>query len=183
MKKSLFLVFMLMLSLTGFAQQTHLKFMGIELNGSITEFQKKLQSKGLTISNLSSHCPTGQLMFDGVFSGETAQVIVWFNPRSKQVYRAKALIERYGKDQIQQLMNEMEVKLDTKYGTEKKYSEMVKDDHLHEFNQISYFTGNGVIGLFITSSGYTSQSTFTLHIDYVDKENYAKNTADEIEDL
>ena len=68
------------------AQDGHIKFMGIELNGTVTDFQSKLQAKGLTLSSVSSESPSGIRVFDGVFSGEDAQIVVWYNPRSKQVY-------------------------------------------------------------------------------------------------
>lgn len=183
MKKTIFLVFMLMLSLTNFAQQTHLKFMGIELNGSITEFQTKLQAKGIAVSPKTNQYPTGMRLYDGVFSGKDAQIIVWYNPRSKQVYRAKAILSRYGKDLIEQLQKEMEGKLDLKYGTSNKYSELVKDDHLQEFMQYKYVTDEGSINLFIVSTGYSSQNDFYLQIDYIDKVNSSLNTLDEMDDL
>jgi hypothetical protein len=165
------------------AQDGHIKFMGIELNGTITDFQSKLQAKGLTLSSVSSESPSGIRVFDGVFSGEDAQIVVWYNPRSKQVYRAKAVIERKGKDLIQQLQSKMETKLDLKYGTENKYTELVKDDHSHEFNQHSYLTDKGTIDLFIVSDGYSSHADFYLHVDYKDTVNYEKNRLDEMDDL
>lgn len=161
----------------------HLKFMGIELNGTITDFQAKLLAKGLTVSPQSKQQPSGIRIYDGTFSGEDAQIVVWYNPRSKEVYRAKAIISRYGKDLVEQLMSSMETKLDAKYGTKNKESGEVKDDHLQEFTQHSYLMGNGTIDLFIVSTGYSAQNTFFLHIDYKDKENFIKNTQDEMDDL
>ena len=80
-------------------------------------------------------------------------------------------------------MTKMEGKLDIKYGTDCKESELVEDDHLHEFKQSVYSLENGTIGLFITSGGYSDQEQFSLHIDYYDKENFAKNTVQEMDDL
>ena len=108
---------------------------------------------------------------------------MWYNPRSKEVYRAKAVINRYGKDLVEQLMRNMERKLDAKYGTENKHSEEVEDDHLQKFVQHSYLEENGSIDLFIVSTGYSSQTNFFLHVDYKDKENFSKNTQDEMDDL
>ena len=101
----------------------HLKFMGIELNGSISSFQKKLLAKGLTVSPKSKEQPTGMRTFDGTFSGEKSEIIVWYNPQSKEVYRAKAIISRDKKNMVEQLMENMENKLDLKYGTNYKVSE------------------------------------------------------------
>ena len=173
----------LIATLSCLAQEGHMKFMGIELNGTISEFQTKLQSKEFVVSKQSSQYPNGMRAYDGVFSGENAQIIVWYNPRSKQVYRAKAVIERYGKDLVKQLMDKMKAKLDLKYGSECRYSEVVKDDHLQEFEQSSWEINNGTIDLFVVSTGYSAQNTFFLQVDYRDKENYLKNTMDEMDDL
>lgn len=185
MKKIAFIIAVCMISIIVQAQEskTHLKFMGIELNGSVTDFQSKLLAKGLSVSPQSKQQPTGIRVYDGTFSGEDAQIVVWYNPRSKEVYRAKAIINRYGKDLVEQLLRSMERKLDAKYGTENKHSEEVEDDHLQKFVQHSYLEENGSIDLFIVSTGYSSQSDYFLHIDYKDKENFIKNTQDEMDDL
>lgn len=183
MKKVLLMLFGCLFALAIQAQSEHLKFMGIELNGTITEFQAKLLAKGLRISPQSKQQPTGMRAFDGTFSGEDAQIVVWYNPRNKEVYRAKAIISRYGKDLVEQLLRNMERKLDAKYGTECKQSEEVEDDHMQKFIQHSYLVENGTIDLFIISTGYSSQSKFFLHVDYKDMVNYKKNTKDEMDDL
>lgn len=183
MKKYIFLLLVMFFSICSSAQTEHLKFMGIELNGTITAFQTKLQTKGVKISPSTSKMPNGMRLFNGIFSGEEAEIAVWYNPRSKDVYRAKAMIERYGKDLIEQLFNKMEAKLDLKYGTDCKTSKIVKDDYLQEFKQVSYDVGNGTIGLFVVSTSYTSQSRFYLHVDYYDAENQVANIMDEMDDL
>lgn len=183
MKKTLLIILCCLFSTMIQAQNEHLKFMGIELSGTISDFQTKLLAKGLRVSPQSKQQPNGIRLYDGVFSGEDAQIVVWYNPRSKEVYRAKAIINRYGKDMVEQLMRNMERKLDAKYGTENKHSEKVEDDHLQKFVQHSYVEENGSIDLFIVSTGYSSQTNFFLHIDYKDKENFTKNTQDEMDDL
>lgn len=182
MRKVLLFAFILC-SLYLNAQTEHLRFMGIEINGTIASFQEKLLSKGVSVSPMTKNYPNGMRAYSGTFSGEKADIVVWYNPRSKQVYRAKAMITRYGKDRIEQLMGDMERKLNLKYGTTDKYSETIKDDHLHEFEQHSYTIDNGTIDLFITSSSYSSHADFVLHVDYKDKTNYVLNTMDEMDDL
>lgn len=183
MKKIVFIFCMMIVAITAGAQETHLKFMGVELNGTIDQFQSKLAAKDVRVSKDNAHAPAGVRAFEGVFSGEKAEILVFYNVRTKEVYRAKALISKYGEDNVKQAMSNMESKLDQKYGTENKWSDDVKDDHLHEFTQHSYYVGNGSIGLFITSTAYGSQSTFNLHIDYIDSENGSKNNEQEMEDL
>lgn len=161
----------------------HLKFMGFELNGTISDYHKKLLSKGLQISANNSSLPVGQRSYQGIFSGNDAEIVVWYNPRTKIVYRAKAIIKRKGKNIIQQLQSDIKAKLDAKYMSATKSQELVKDDYMHEFYQYSYSLPNGMIGLFITSTNYSNLNDFYLHIDYIDRENNLKSKIDEMDDL
>lgn len=184
MKKIAFIFCVCLFALTIQAQTTsHMKFMGIELNGTISAFQSKLLAKGLKVSPMSKNSPDGMRVFEGSFSGEKANISVWYNTRTKIVYRAKAIISREGEESIKQLKSSFESKLDIKYGTDNKKVNMVKDDYLHEFDQCSYLLDNGEVDLFISSTGYTSLGTFFLQIDYHDLENTVNNRADEMDDL
>ncbi len=177
-------IIMLACSIFATAQNgTHIKFMGIELGGTISEMQSHLEKKGLTIDPINKSLPVGQRAYNGIFSGENAQIIIWYNPRTQLVYRGKAIIEKSGKDLVMQAMNNMEMKLDTKYGVDCKITGTFKDDHLHEFNQVSYNTDYGTIDLFITSTSYSSHGNFFIHVDYKDKVNATLNTMDEMDDL
>ncbi len=185
MKKlvSIMVLVLCALAISAQEKESHLAFMGIELNGKISEFQTKLLAKGLTVSPQSKEMPNGMRLYDGIFSGEKAEIAVWYNPRTQKVYRAKAMINRYGKDMIEQLMSKMISKLDVKYGTDVKSVNKVEDDHMHKFEQSKYSFSNGFIGVFVVSKGYSDQSEFTLHVDYTDRENYLENTKDEMDDL
>lgn len=184
MQRFIFSFIMLACSIFATAQNgTHIKFMGIELGGTISEMQSHLEKKGLTIDPMNKSLPVGQRAYNGIFSGEIAQIIIWYNPRTQLVYRGKAIIEKSGKDLVMQAMNNMEMKLDTKYGVDCKITGTFKDDHLHEFNQVSYNTEYGTIDLFITSTSYSSHGNFFIHVDYKDKVNATLNTMDEMDDL
>ena len=186
MKKIVFIIIGCLIGIFAQAQETkgHLKFMGIELNGNISDFQTKLQAKGLTVSPLSKLSPAGTRLFYGPFSGEDAKIFVWYNLHTKEVYRAKAIIGKYEKNIIEQKMKSLESKLDTKYGIECKESGDVKDDYNHKFTQHAYLIDNGEIDLYIVSEGYTETSNnFSIHVDYWDKVNRNKNTQDEMDDL
>lgn len=100
MKRNIILtLFISLVSLCATAQE-HIKFMGIPMGGTITAFQNKLQAKGLKVSVESARMPAGQRGYKGTFSGEQAEILIWFNPRTKIVYRGKAMINRYGKEFI-----------------------------------------------------------------------------------
>lgn len=185
MKKAILLTLFCITSMIAFSQSevTHLKFMGIELDGTINEFQEKLLKKGVTIDPDSKLLPNGMRLYKGSFSGEEAQIVVFYNPQSKTVYRAKAIITRYGKDSIEQLISKFESKLDLKYGTENKHTSSERDDNFNTFNQYAYKVDNGFIGLMIVAGDGRRYREFDLHIDYQDNLNDLMNTMDEMDDL
>lgn len=161
----------------------HLKFMGIELTGSISSFHKKLLAKGLTVSPKSKEQPVGVRTFDGTFSGEKAEIIVWYDPQSKEVYRANAIISRDKKNMVEQLMENMENKLDMKYGTNYKVSEEAEDDDGYKFTKHVYVVNYGTISMFITSMDYEEETEYLLHLDYQDSYNTKKSMKSELDDL
>lgn len=185
MKKAILLTLFCITSMIAFSQSegTHLKFMGIELDGTINEFQEKLLKKGLTIDPDSKLLPNGVRLYKGSFSGEEAQIVVFYNPQSKTVYRAKAIITRYGKDSIEQLISKFESKLDLKYGTDNKYTSGERDDKYNKFYEYTYEVDNGSIGLMIVAGDGLRYREYYLHVDYHDSFNDLMNTFDEMDDL
>lgn len=183
MKKNLLSIALALVTTFAFAQNSHLKFMGIELDGSITDFQSKLYAKGFKNSKLPFDKKNGIRIYDGTFMGEDATVVVFYNERSKQVRSAKPVIEKYGKIHIQDLFDEIEDKLDIKYGAENRETELVEDQYLHEFKKTTYTLENGFIILSAFSVGYSDIGDFYLQIEYADKLNNFRNTQDEMDDL
>ena len=99
MKTAMFFLLVSLTTLTSFAQREHLKFMGIPLNGSIDAFQTKLQAKGIKYDAKGSiQLKVGCRCFKGIFSGEKADFYVYYNEKSKIVYRAKAVISCINKE-------------------------------------------------------------------------------------
>ena len=102
MKRTISLLLLCMIWFVASAQQ-HMKFMGIPLDGTITTFTTKLQAKGVKISPNNSKSGAGCRWFVGSFFGQSAEIYVYYNPTTKIVYRAKAVIER---DKFEQLKAE-----------------------------------------------------------------------------
>ena len=85
-KLFLLLVITLFVSVGAMAQTEHLKFMGIPLNGTITQFQNKLKAKGVDVNpSLNKFIPTGGRAFKGVFSGNDATIFVYYDEKTKKV--------------------------------------------------------------------------------------------------
>ena len=94
MKRIVLMLVSCMMVMSVMAQNEHLKFMGIPLTGTITTFQTKLAAKGISYDKVaSSQTESGVRCFKGVFSGEKANIYVYYNEKTKVVYRAKAVIE------------------------------------------------------------------------------------------
>lgn len=67
--------------------QTHMKFMGIPLDGTIDVFAQKLKAKGITYdADISKKLSPGAKLYTGLFMGENAQFMVMFNAKSRIVY-------------------------------------------------------------------------------------------------
>lgn len=71
----------------------HLEFMGIPITGTINSFQTKLQGKGCSLYKYNSELPTGIRGFNGVFAGKDCNIYVWYNHRSKIVYKVRAVVD------------------------------------------------------------------------------------------
>lgn len=90
MKKILSIFFTLCICLSVSAQE-HMKFMGIPLDGTIDNFALKLKAKGVTYDAAKSKAAgAGIRIFSGLFMGEKATFIVFYNSKSKIVFSAVA---------------------------------------------------------------------------------------------
>ena len=164
-------------------EDSHMMFMGIELNGTISEMDKQLAAKGAKVSSVTNSLPYGQRLYNGTFSGKKADIIVYYNTATSEVYKAQAIIKSHGKVAAEQLQSEMLMKLDMKYDAYHRTGNPVRDEYDHQFHRYSWMLENGNIELFTTSSGRSDNSDFFLHIGYKDYENDARNRADELNDL
>ena len=185
MKKTIILLLCCFLTISLYAQKEHLKFMGIPLNGTITQFQQKLQAKGVRYDAKSSKSiPTGCKIFKGSFSGKPADFYVYFDEKTKIVYRAKAVIQKKGSESVKSEQMNFKDLLSNKYpnhvpqdgeqGGFPAYSILLPD------SQNEYL---GSIDLYITDTGYSFLDDYYLHIDYTDGPNgntHQKNNMDDL---
>ena len=74
--------------------QTHMKFMGIPLNGNVELFTQKLKAKGLTCDVAKTKAsPSGVKIYKGLFMGEDSEFMIFFNPKDKNVFAAEVSME------------------------------------------------------------------------------------------
>lgn len=189
MKRTFLSLMLCLFSVASFAQTQHLKFMGIPLNGSIQNFQQKLALKGFRPNTLFNKTyPTGGRAFKGVFSGKDADVYVYYNPKTKVVYRAKAVIEANNSTFADNLYNTMKEGLFSKYENNSYFTTGEFEGHESiTFSVISTKNHDqshlGWIGLYVTKSEYSWDERNFIHVDYEDRANTDKNEMNNSDDL
>lgn len=176
MKRTISLLVLCMIWFVASAQQ-HMKFMGIPLDGTISTFTTKLQAKGVKISPNNNKSGVGCRWFIGTFYGESAEIYVYYNPTTKIVYRAKAVIERDKFDLLKDIYDEISASIDSKYlGRHKEYTHEGRVSIHYDIDlETSADFYEGVIDLFFTDNGLKYYTTYYLHIDYYDEVNRRKH--------
>lgn len=194
-------------SIVSFAQNTteHLKFMGIPINGTITQFQSKLLAKGCTLDRkLNSYLPVGQRAFKGKFVSNDVDITAFYDEKTKVVYRVKAIICGVSESIAEQEYNKLKEMLSQKYGTtwclegihEKKES-ISRLVPCSNFNPLDIdpdaniglspasYGFKGEIDLFISKDDnvFRYPYNFNVHIDYTDAINSEKHSNQNLEDL
>ena len=179
MKRLLLLFVALVLTLGVMAQTQHMKFMGIPLNGTISAFHQKLVAKGCKPDvEFNKTAPVGSRHFTGTFFGEKALIIVYYNAKTKVVYRAKAVIRRSSEDMIIQKYDEVKSALEEKYPN----AYMDKGEH-NGYEGMHFYTDQGWIDLYVSKYDGYSETPYSLQIDYYDEVNDKKNENSKMNDL
>lgn len=186
MNRLYFSLLFLLLSCTVFAQREYMKYMGIPLNGSITNFQQKLEAKGVKLNKVvNSKVAVGTRVFKGPFSGENADVYVYYNEKTKIVYRAKAVIEYPTKDIGERNFEKFSSMLKEKY-----LSGVVKDGEQegHPALCMRVLDNNfeftiGFVSMYISDANDYFDEHVYLHIDYEDEANSQSDKHTNMDDL
>ena len=91
MKKVFFILIATIIAIAANAQ-SHLQFMGIDIDGNCSSFVQKLSAKGFT---LKKNIETGGAIMNGTFTGKDVEVYILVTPISKKV---KSVSVYYPKD-------------------------------------------------------------------------------------
>lgn len=178
-------------AITSFAQtNTHIKFMGIPLTGTITQFQAKLVAKGCTYNKaISSSLSNGTRAFKGTFVGNEVDIYVYYDTKTKIVYRTKAVVSGVSEEMAEQKYSRIKDLLSQKYGSDtgdmyvgiQGGKESVSFISANDEGEI-----NGSIDLFISQDEETwvrAPFNYNLHIDYNDKINTSKHDNQQLEEI
>ena len=182
MKRILLLLFAMLFTMTMAAQSKHLKFMGIPLDGTISQFQFQLIEKGCTPDEeLNRNLPVGSKAFDGFFAGEQARIFVYYDETTEIVYRVK-VFHSYPESIAEEKFSSVERMLKKKY--EGCYMEESEQDG-HRFLRILTDSriGSGVIYLHLSQEISNSPDNHYIHTDYTDIVNLRKHESPQMDNL
>ncbi len=166
MKRIFIFLFMCILNAATFAQDEHLSFMDIPIDGTISEFQAKLKEKGVRHDvKGSAELPVGRRMFKGIVEGKKSDIIVSYTKTTKTVYHVKVFMTFDDGDQSHYKFYMLHDILKREFTCEK-----------HENNGSGelgvYKAPNGIIALYTMNMEFgAGLSTYTLHLEYTDSIN------------
>jgi hypothetical protein len=180
------------------AQKDHLKFAGIPLDGTISQFHPKIVAKGFKYDAELSKQFENSRAYNGVFAGENCLVYVYYDTKSKIVYRAKAIVENLSQSIAEQKFDSMKSRLCAKYTEENSFRDNMDDskyqpsfailplrDNL-DYSLSKWKNTYGIINIYVVKSNsylYNSSNDHSLHIDYEDQINsdlHEKNIEDDL---
>lgn len=180
MKRYSFILISLLLYLSCVAQNDHMRFMGIPLDGTINSFQSKLATKGITPDvQFNKQSDPGVRGFNGSFAGHKAEIYVYYDAKTSIVYRAKACINSEYKNTAEQTYNTFKSKIQNKYS--KQY--IMNTDTYSNHESINFLLLYGVIDLYFSSYLDNYPTLYVVHIDYYDITNYNKYNNSVMDDL
>ena len=113
MKKIFFigLLLSLLFPIDSLAQQEHLKFMGIPIDGHVNDFRKKLKEKGFTYDQKIEN----SYSYDVFFAGDKSSLFVIFNDETKIVNAVSVNIECYSEESVKEKYRQYVRDLTDKY--------------------------------------------------------------------
>ena len=179
--KKIITLLLLFVALSVQAAGGHLKFLGIPLNGPISSFQTKLVAKGYKLDKFySKNTPKGARVFDGVFTGKKAKVVVYYDTKTNNVYGAKAFFDDLSQDEALKEYNRITTLFEKKYS-----SYEIKINPSMDYKNEYISTENGIITVYINKIERIVEdlSTYTVNVEYDDKVNMDKNFKSELDDL
>ncbi len=172
-------VFMFMLASISQAQNSHMKFAGIPLDGTIGQFQKKLEAKGYVVNSaVSTILPVGTRAFKGTFMGKKASVAVYYDDRTKIVYGAKAYFDELTEERANQELDNVRDLLSQKY-----LDGVIREGD--EKPNFYMFTENGNVYVYLRKDDtlLSYPYHYSLHLEYSDYENSQKHQGNVMDDL
>lgn len=179
MKRLLSALFCMLLVVAAFAQNAneHLKYMGIPITGTISQFQSKLAAKGVRYDQKSSSMINGGVrVFKGTFAGNKATIFVYYDAKTKIVYRVKSVFDNLDENIA-----------DTKYCSMRQLFMQKYDDISYgeqaDKEALSINTDNGSIAMYIVKNLLLFPFEYSVHIDYEDGNNAGRHDDELLDEI
>lgn len=177
MKRALSLLLLSLFTVVAMAQ--HMKFMGIPIDGTINSFEQKLGAKGVK-PDVEFDRP-GIAHFIGTFFARPAQITVYYDPKTKIVYRAKVIIEANNETNVMKLYYEVVESMTDKYGEG-------EEDTSESFPVTRYYPESngatiGEIDVYPDIFKIDYKTYYQFYIDYFDYTNEKIFKANKADDL
>ena len=189
-KKKLFFLFVAVVMAASVMAEGHMKFKGIELDGSLPAFVSAMRQQKFTLTQQDADVAIMQ----GVFNGRKSHIYIYTTTSSHKVYYVAVVFDDSGEEwsSIWNLYSTYKDRLQTKYGfytkqVEENRCSYSQDDPLYSIrhDQAEYKTvyegegGNVMVAIINMSYPIGVQ----VSLGYLDSQNYALNEAEVIEDL
>lgn len=181
MKKMTLLLACVLSVLSMSAQTEHMKFAGIPLDGTIDQFQQKLLDKGYTLNKEMSHIlPSGIRAYTGVFIGEDANIAIYYDEGTQNVYSGKAFFENLSESDADDRFAYVKSLLIQKY-PDKELNEEDRDG----LKYLEIMTDLGIIQVYQQKREDLRNYPYhyIVHVHYYDGVNNAKHRNSVLDDL
>lgn len=169
--KRIFTFFLAACMALGMAAQEHLKFMDIPIDGTIDQFQKKMEAKGLTFNEgMTRAAIDNTRVFQGVFfDSYSADYNVSFDESTKNVYRVYVSIFLPTRELREQAYNALKQTFIQQYG-----SGETGDNGEHESKGWTVKSAWGDVLGSIELYIFLHPDVYAVRVFYTDNENYIR---------
>lgn len=178
--KHILIILALFLALRAHAD--HLTFLGMPIDGSITEFQSKLTSKGFKHNVAASkNTPAGERIFSGAIQGHKANLSVFYNRKTCKVYEVKISFKYPDIDDAQKMLEKTQKLIESRYAYIPEHD--VEDGHnLHfRYHILPKSTDTNTIGTihvtptysYIFNNGEQVGTIYVIQLNLEDSQNSA----------
>ena len=192
MKKILLVAITILLSASLNAQnvEEHMKFKGVPIDGTLSEFTQKLKQKGFSYKGMED----GMAMFEGEFAATKGCTVVAVSKSTNTVHKVAVAFPDC--DTWSCLSNKYESRKDMltqKYGEPvlcvEKFDNNYADNDMFKFYSVrsdqckyvtSWITEEGEIDLDITHSGYSSCFVRLIYFDEINTNDVVNQAIDDL---
>ena len=96
--------------------EKHLEFLGIEIDGTIFSFIKKMESVGFSYNEYeSSRLPKGQIKLEGCYNTHNADLTIFYNRKTSIVYKLELSVLFDSLEKAQQYLRISIDEIENKY--------------------------------------------------------------------